>query len=60
MQKALAPKHPSENDCFAGDAVEEVEEAEETDISVSLVSNGGQPLCNLHFADDIDLLGGIR
>ena len=32
MQNASTPQHPSENDCFAGD---EVEDAEETDISLS-------------------------
>ena len=25
MQKALTPQHPSENDCFAGDAREDAE-----------------------------------
>ena len=56
MQKALTPQHPSENDCFAGDAVED---AEETDIQLwSSVSIGGRPLCNLRFTNDIDLLGG--
>ena len=55
MQKALIPQHPPENDCFPGDAVED---AEETDIPLSSVSIGRQPLCNLRLADDIDLLGG--
>ena len=30
----------------------------ETDIQLSSVSIGGQPLCNLRFADNIDMLGG--
>ena len=34
-----------------------VEEADETDTPLSSVSIGGRPLCNLRFADDIDLLG---
>ena len=55
MQKALTPQHPSENNCFAGDAVKE---AEETYIPLSSVSIGGRALCNLQFAGDIDLLGG--
>ena len=55
MQKALTPQHPLENNCFTGDAVED---AEETKSPLSSVSIGGQPLCNLQFADDIDLLGG--
>ena len=42
----------SENDCFAGGAVEE---AEESDYPLSSVSIGGHPLCNLRFADDADL-----
>ena len=53
MQKALTPMHSSVNDCFADDAVEE---AEETDTPLPSLSIGGQPLCNLQFADDIDLL----
>ena len=57
MQKALTSRHPTENDCFAGDAVEDAEEA---DIPLSSVSVGGQPLCNLRFADDIDLLGSSQ
>ena len=55
MQKALTPQHPPENDCFARDAVED---AEEIDIPLLSVSIGGRPICNLRFADDIDLLGG--
>ena len=47
----------SENDCLADDAVEE---AEETDIPLSSVCIGGRPLCNLQFADDIDLLGSSQ
>ena len=43
------------NDCFADDAVED---AEEIDTPLSLMSIGGRPLCSLRFADDIDLLGG--
>ena len=54
MHKALTPQHQSEKDRFAGDTVED---AEETDIPLSSVSIGGRPLCNLRFADDIDLLG---
>ena len=54
MQKALTPQRPSENDCLVSDAVED---AEECNIPLSSVSIGGQPLCNLQFADDIDLLG---
>ena len=34
------------------------EDAEEIDISLSTVSLGVRPLCNLRFADDIDLPGG--
>ena len=55
MHKALTLQYPSENDCIAGDAVED---AEETDISLSTVSIGGRPLCTVRFADDSDLLGG--
>ena len=55
MQKALTLQHPSRNDCFADDAVED---AEETDTPLSSVSIGGRPLCNLWFADDTNLLGG--
>ena len=54
MQKALTSVNSSENDCFADDAVEETEE---TDTPLSSLSIGGRPLCNLRFADDIDLLG---
>ena len=54
-QKALTPPHPSENDCFEGDAAEG---ADETDILLSSMSIGGRRLCNLRFADNIDLLGG--
>ena len=39
MQKALTPEHPSENHCFAGDAVEH---ADETDTPLSSVSIGGE------------------
>ena len=52
IQKALTRQHPPENNCFA------VEDAEETDIPLSSVSIGGRLLCNLQFADSIDLLGG--
>ena len=48
-------RHATGNDCFAGDPVED---AEETNIPLSSVSIGERPLCNLRFADDIDLLGG--
>ena len=51
----LTPQHPSENECFASDAVED---AEETGALPSSVFIGGRPLCNLRLADDIDLLGG--
>ena len=54
MQKAPTPVNSLVNDCFADYAVEE---AEETDTPLSLVSIGGRPLCNLRFADDIHLLG---
>ena len=54
MQKALTPVNSSVNDCLADDAVEE---ADETDTPLSSVSVGVRPLCNLLFADDIDLLG---
>ena len=54
MQKALTRQHPSENDCFADDAVED---AEEPDTSLSTVSIGGRLLCNLRFVDEINLLG---
>ena len=54
MQKALTPVSSPENDCFADDAIEE---ADESDTPLSSVPNGGRPLCNLRFADDIDLLG---
>ena len=47
--------NPSETDCYAGIAVEDVEE---TDIPLLSVSIGGRSLCHLRFADDIDLLGG--
>ena len=52
MQKALTPVNWSDNDCFV-----QVQEAEETDTPRPSVSTGGRPLCNLRFADDIDLLG---
>ena len=56
MKKALTRQHPSDNDCFVGDAVEDTEE---TDMPLSSLSIGGRPpLCNLRFADDIDQLGG--
>ena len=48
-----SPRNSSVNDCFADDAVEQ---AEETDTSLSSVFIGGRPLWNLQFADDIDLL----
>ena len=60
MQKALTPVNTSENDCFPDDAVEEVEEA---DTPLSPVSIGERPLaalCNLRFADHIDLLGSAE
>ena len=41
MQKALTPQHPSESNCFEGDAVED---AEENGIPLSSVSIGGRPL----------------
>ena len=54
MQKAVTPQNPSQNDCFANDAEED---AKQTDIPVSSVSIGGQPLCYLRFTD-ISLMGG--
>ena len=54
MQKILTPVTSSDNDSFADDAAQE---AEETDTLLSSVFIGGRPLCNLRFADDIDLLG---
>ena len=57
MQKTFTPQHLSENDCFPGDVGED---GEETNIPLSSVSIGGRPLCNLQFADDIDLLGSIE
>ena len=53
MQKALTPRHSSDNDCFAGDAGED---AEETDIPLLSVSIGERPLCTLQFANAIDQL----
>ena len=53
MQRALKPQHPSENGSFADNAVED---AEEIDTSLLSVSITGRPLCNLRFADYIDLL----
>ena len=41
-------QHPSQNDCFADDAVED---AEENDAPLSSVSIKGRPLCNLRFAE---------
>ena len=55
MQKALTHQHPSKNDYFADDAAED---AEENGIPLSSVSIGGQPLCKLRFAGDINLLWG--
>ena len=55
MQKALKPRQQSQNGCFADDTVED---AEEIDTPLSLVFIGGQLVCILRFADDIDLLGG--
>ena len=54
MQTALTPVNSSENDCFADDVVED---SEETDTPLSSVSVEERPLCNLQFADDINLLG---
>ena len=51
MQKALTPVNSLENNCSADGAVEE------TDTPLSPVSIRGRLLCNLQFADDIDLLG---
>ena len=55
MQKALTPQHPSENDCLADDAVEN---ADEIDTPLSSMPIEEQPLFDLRFAGDIDLLGG--
>ena len=52
MQKALTPQPTLQNGCFAGD---KVEYAEEIDIPLSSMSIGGRPLCNLRFADHINL-----
>ena len=54
MQKGLTPQHPSYNNCFVGDAVDD---ADETGTPLSSVSIGGLLFCNLRFADDIDPLG---
>ena len=54
-QNALTPEHPSNNDRFADDAVEEVEETDTLLLSMYI---RGRPLCNLQFAHDIDLLEG--
>ena len=51
----INPQFAGENDCFAGD---EVEDAEEIDTRLLSVSTDGRPLCSLWFADDIDLLAG--
>ena len=49
MQKTSTHPWQSEDDQFA-------DNSEEVDTSALLVSTGGRPLCNLQFADDIDLL----
>ena len=49
---ALCSNDWSEDDRIANDAVEEV------DNSLTSVSIRGPSLCNVWFADDIDLLGG--
>jgi len=51
MQTALSSDARSESDCSAVDAMKEAP------AHLSSVSIGGRPLCNLRFADDIDLLG---
>ena len=51
MEKALTHLWQSENDQSA-------DNSEEVDTSLSSVSIGGRPLCNLQFAGSIDLLGG--
>ena len=56
MQKTLIPLWNSEDDQFADNSQENVKEVNDT--SLSSVSIGGRPLCNLRFTDDIDLLGG--
>ena len=46
--------HPLGKDCFADGARED---AEKIDNLLLSVTQGGRPLCNLQFADDIDLRG---
>ena len=55
MRKTLTPLRQSGDDQFADNSDED---AEEVDTSLSSLSIGGQPLCNLGFAGDIDLLVG--
>ena len=57
MQRAVTPQRPSENDCFADNAIEY---AEEIDTLLSSASIYGRPFCNLHLTDDVDLLGGTE
>ena len=54
MQKTSTPQRHSEDDQFADNSEED---AEEVRTSLSSVSVGRRPLCNVRFADDIDLLG---
>ena len=49
------PLWQSEDDKFANNSEED---AEAVDISLSTVCFGERPICNLRFADGIDLLGG--
>ena len=44
IQEDLTLQHPSEDGCFAGDAVND---AEEIDTPLSSVFTRGRPLCNL-------------
>ena len=55
MQETFTHLWQSENDQFADNSEED---AEEVDTSLSSVFIGRRPLCNLWFADDVDLLGG--
>ena len=51
MHKTLTPRQQSEDDQLSGNS--EVVDTDDTSVSI-----GGRPLCNLQFADDIDLLIG--
>ena len=53
MQKTLRPLMQYDYDQFADNSEEN---AKDVDTSMSSVSIGGRPLCNLRFADNINLL----